>query len=198
MLTSRLKEYVKKDLDEQRVKLMFDLTDLLMNTDYISEESKLYLSVRYINYAGMVDELYKATGKLSNESAIQSRVWYDKKKLVNDLGENIVLDTIEYTKQDITKYMDRISVIRLKVNKVDLLKEVSLEFPREVVYCDDITDEQFEEFLDVIAPYTKNCMKQVVSNIDENVLGYIRYITTHSIISETDKDRYNQLKELAR
>ena len=39
-------------------------------------------------------------------------------------------------------------------------------------------------------------MSKVANGIDEKVLGYIRYITTHKNLSDTDKKRYNDLKEL--
>ena len=63
-------------------------------------------------------------------------------------------------------YLDRIANLRLKLSKADLLKGVEPKFPRKTVYCDSILDEEFEEFLNIIAPYTKNEGK-VANGVDE-------------------------------
>ena len=196
VLDSLTGRYIRKQLDADRLKLMRDLTEFLMETDYISEESKIYLSVPYITYKGVVDEMYIRHNKIVNLSTVQSKIWYDKGKLVKEFGADMPLDIIEYTNKDVKIYMDKLATLRLKVNKVNILDNVALDFPKETIYCDSISDEEFEEFLDIIAPYTKKCMGNVVKNIDEKVLGYIRYITTHKCLNDTDKQRYADLKEL--
>ena len=196
LLDAPVGRYIRKELDDDRLKLVKDLTELLMETDYISEESKIFLSTPYINYQGVVDEIYINSNRITTTNNVQSKVWYDKEKLVRDLGGELPIDVLEYTNRDVRVYLDRIANLRLKINKSDLLKEVGLKFPKKTVYCDNIDDEDFEEFLDVIAPYTKKCMGRVANGIDEKVLGYIRYITTHKNLSETDKKRYADLKEL--
>jgi len=196
LLDAPVGRYIRKELDDDRLKIVKDLTELLMETDYISEESKIFLSTPYINYQGVVDEIYINSNRITTTNNVQSKVWYDKEKLVRDLGGELPIDVLEYTNRDVRVYLDRIANLRLKINKSDLLKEVGLKFPKKTVYCDNIDDEEFEEFLDIIAPYTKKCMSEVANGIDEKVLGYIRYITTHKNLSETDKKRYADLKEL--
>ena len=196
VLETPVGRYIRKELDSDRLIIVRELTELLMETDYLSEESKVFLSIPYINYQGVVDEIYINSGRITNANNVQSRVWYDKDKLVKELGGDLPIDVLEYMSRDVRIYLDRIANLRLKLSKADLLKGVELKFPRKTVYCDSILDEEFEEFLNIIAPYTKKCMSKVANGIDEKVLGYIRYITTHKNLSDTDKKRYNDLKEL--
>lgn len=196
VLDEPIGRYIRKEMDDGRLSLLSNITDLLMNTDYISEESRIFLSIPYINYQGIVDEVYINSGRITTANNVQSKVWYDKEKIVRDLGGELPIDVLEYTNRDIKVYLDRLANLRLKVSKSDILKEVKLKFPKETVYCDSISDSDFEEFLDVIAPYTQRCMAHVSNGIDKKILGYIRYITTHVNLSDTDKRRYADLREL--
>ena len=47
----------------------------------------------------------------------------------------------------------------------------------------------------MIAPYTKKVRERVENSIDKHVLGYIRYISTRKDLSDTDRERYNELRK---
>ena len=195
VLDTPIGKYIRKEMDESRVKLLVRLTELLMLTDYIGEESKVYLSIPYINYEGIVDEVYINSGKITNVNAVQSKIWYDKEKIVKEFGDSMPIDILEYTNRDVKEYLDKVHNVWLKVEGKDILKNVSLKFDDETEYCDDITDDEFEDFIAMIAPYTKKVRERVENSIDKHVLGYIRYISTRKDLSDTDRERYNELRK---
>ena len=96
VLETPVGRYIRKELDSDRLIIVRELTELLMETDYLSEESKVFLSIPYINYQGVVDEIYINSGRITNANNVQSRVWYDKDKLVKELGGDLPIDVLEY------------------------------------------------------------------------------------------------------
>ena len=60
----------------------------------------------------------------------------------------------------------------------------------------DITDDEFDEFLEAIAPYTVKAKEIVSQTIGDEVKGYFNFLCRNSDLSEKDMERLNELKKL--
>lgn len=182
--------------DSRRISLMLRITRLLMCTDYCSSATKIWLSYPYITMKGVRLELYKTSGELVNVSTIQSRIFYDSNKLCKDFTTSIVTDVCEVLSNPIDGYERKVSELGQKYFGETILNDVEISIKYgEACDTKDITDETFNEFMEIIYPYIKRVREATENALDSKVCYYVNMLVTGECKNEKDKERLEQLKE---
>lgn len=188
--------YIKKELNKNQIRALKDITRVVMCTDIVSDTYKQYLLMRYGTYQDLADEMELKYGANYNTSTLQSRVWTNRNKLVQLYGDKCLSNIILYN-----KFIDKYNAISREilfkyVGNNNMLNGLCIKIDSDVASCDNITDEQFDDFVDMILPYTKRTAKYLLESLDKEVIGYIKYLMCASDLSDTDFSRYDRLREI--
>lgn len=197
ILEEPLKRRIINDLDDKRVEALKKLVELVMETPFFNEEVKLFIGDYKINYNGVVDELTLKYNKEFNIRTVSSKINYMKSKFEKTFGNRMLLNLTLYTRENIDEYIVKINNELDNFRRESVLDGIDLNFPdTSDKIIKEVEEEEFSDFIDVIAPYTKKCKRIVEESIDKDVLAYIRNICTSTNLSDIDKERLEQLKEL--
>lgn len=188
--------YIKKELNKNQIRALKDITRVVMCTDIVSDTYKQYLLMRYGTYKDLADEIEVKCGASFNTSTLQSRVWTNRNKLVQLYGDKCISNIIMYN-----KFIDKYNAISREilfkyVGDENILNSLCIKIDSNVASCNSITDEQFDDFVDMILPYTKRTVKYLLESLDKDVIGYIKYLMCTSDLSDTDFSRYDRLRKL--
>lgn len=189
----------KLKLSNNKIKFLSDLIVLLRDTSIINQETKLYIKNRYISMRRVIDLLEDqnmSNKKRIKESTVAGKVQYDRDKLTKIFGESMFTDVLSKT-GDISIY-ERILLeqyLKYNGNTDELRKNLLLNIPKNCVLS-ELDEKSFEEFISIIAPYTKNQVKYIEDNIDTNSCGYFNYLLSMPNLSRIDKERLRILQTL--
>ena len=182
--------YMNKNLDSDTIDVLRELVRLVIDNKMVTLETRLYISDIYITYKGVADKIQSLTGELPNVNTVQSKIWSDKNKLVRYFGENVFLDLIEYNdKEKLPEYREKIMYAYQKYGNDKVLNNLGINIPK-CAMVSEVNQDDFNDFISAIGPYTKAHMKFVEDNLDRDVAGYCRYILSSSNL--TDKDKENK------
>lgn len=188
----------KRNLSNSKIKLLSDLIVLLRDTNIVSKESKYYINNKYITIAG-VNELVNQENKDKEEIKFNntlSKISYDRNKLEKLFGANFFIEIL--TKDtDIEQYEVIIAeqFIRYSNGKNKLKEKIAINIPNNCMYS-EITDEEFENFVDMIKPYIRSQMEFIEENMSKEACGYFNYISNMPTLNSKDLERLNTLKDL--
>lgn len=183
-------------LDDKRIETIKKLVELVMNTDFFNEETKLFIGDYRIDYSGVADALSIKYNKEVNKRTVASKINYMKTKFERTFGDRMLLDLVIYTREDITEYSQKISEELYKFISIDILDNIDLNFEETNEIVTEVSEDDFSDFIDTIAPYTKKCKHIVEKSINKEVLAYIKHLSTNTSLSELDKERLKELKDL--
>jgi len=187
---------IRKDIGENNLKCCLMLYELIIDTKFISLETKIYLSNRSMNYRNVSEELKFEYDITSSESNVASKIFYDKSKILKNLTETMI-DELCASKLDVSEKYSDLLVKAIKNNKyVSLVNGIALDIKLSDKVSFDIDDKEFEKFLKVVEPYTMKKMREVENGINGDTLGYINYLMTSSNLTREDLDRLHKLQEL--
>lgn len=187
ILERPLYKWIKLDISDERIEFLRQLVDLLLNTKWLNEETKMYLKDKFITKEGVYENL-KYSGRSVNLNTIRSNIHNDIKKVASAFGERFLVEVVGYPNSDITSYKKILAEIRMKKSNTKLLDNIALQLPKG----DDttsVTQEEFDEFISIIKPYTRNQMRFISSELSNSVVGYIKYILSSSLLTDVDKQR---------
>ncbi len=186
---------IKIELSKDRLDFLRQFIDLLINTDYLTEETKVYIKNKYITAEGVYDEL-KEKYKDINLNTVKSKIYYDKvNKIVAKFSEKMLADVIEYKNSDITSYKRVLSEIRNKKCGSKLLDNIALKLPKPEASM-RITEGEFEEFIEIILPYTRRHMQEISNMLNPQVIGYIHWILSSELLTEVDLKHRAKINEI--
>jgi anaerobic ribonucleoside-triphosphate reductase len=141
----------------------------------------------------MVDE-----SKQINIKTAQSQIDYDTRKLAKYFPDDMINQIVSNRNcnlQDYEKWLNLAYADYYKKNKM-LTDNLVLKIPR-VDIKDSLSEEQFSELLNIIAPYFRKSIKYVENNLPDSV-GYLIYLmsTPTTNLSFEDKERYGLIKNM--
>ena len=94
-------------------------------------------------------------------------------------------------------YMDKLNRLQVKYNNVSILKNIDLNLRLDDTSINkSITEEEFQEFLGIIAPYSKRHKRFISDNIPRSMVGYAMYLLSNNMLFGDDLERKNTLLEL--
>lgn len=185
--------------DNDRLCLVMDLARLLLCSDYISNITKFYLKNPWISYEGIRLEFKRVYGEELTIEKVNGRIYLDTERIYKDFGANLVIAITDLTELDIKEYQSKVNELLGKHLNRGLLNKVRLNLGAGYLESNQlggISDEEFEEFLETILPYTDFVMKAVEGSISPNVLYHVSRIARGDLRSNKDKERYERIKTI--
>lgn len=204
MRTVPIGQIGKRNLSEDRLKLLQDLMRLLQTTSIISDTTRMYIFNRYITIKGVNDVMNEALGnnednKISYNSTM-ARIGYDRRKLDNAFESSMFTDIIlkRDNEDDIARHRNNIARAYIKYGKLkgeDIRDNLALKLDRDCL-CSELDDNKFDQFISVIMPYLKSHMDKVANSIDTDCIGYFNYLVLNPMLTDKDKQRFEFIKQL--
>lgn len=193
----------KRNLSEDRIKLLQSFLTLLRDTGMLCEETRMYLFNKYITLKGVTDELNSkvgVNGKEFNNHTTNSKVNYDRVKIQKRIGDNVITDILmPGTSEEIlsiySKKIIEANIIYGRQNGEDLRDNIALNLDKKAL-CIELDEERFNGFIQAILPYLKSHMQTVIESIDKESIGYFNYLILSNSLQGVDLERYNYIKQL--
>lgn len=176
--------FVRKKLDERRIMFLRRFVDLLLNTGFVSEETKLYIKDRYITQEG-VAEAMRERGKEANPNSVSAKIWYDKNKIVHLFGTRFLVEITEYDNVNMEDYEIKLDKAFAKYCNNKALKDIIIDLPTGR-YERKLENEEFIQLLEKLKPYIKNNAKKVSESITSGEVGYIEFLLSSNILDSSE------------
>lgn len=184
---------LKEDLNRFETAKLF--VKLLLDTDYFKKETSIYLLNPFATNSQTLHILNKEYGMDLTASALY-QVWYrDREKFIKEFSENFFVDLVLYRDANIDKYREKLEQHIDNIDNTHLLKECIIDLGCEE-FSYDVTDEEFEKFIQKIRPYINANINKTKESLDNNMLAYINYITTHRSLTDADSVRLKKLRKV--
>jgi hypothetical protein len=185
----------RREVSENHLEFIRKLMDLELKTLMNSDYTKYYIMVPE---ATMRDcfEWYKDSGsKEINFNMIRDRISYDKRK-VTDVLELKRFDKLFYASSDMSEeivVLDRLIEKYRDKRDLELGTPLDLSCDREV---ESLTEEEFNEFVSMIAPFSYGNIGEVSKGIPEKYKGYFNYLNGALVLGEVEKERVKTLGDI--
>lgn len=166
---------IKHEIGSDRLEFLVKLIDLVLNTKFTCYETKIYLSNYYISISEVCNQL-RREGYVVNNNTVKAKIFYDKKKIAQEFGNDIIVDIVERTQVDMKEISDKLNKLRIKYSYPKLLDNILLDIDVEKYLKNEyhqVNDEEFKDLLLILAPYTKNHVRFVGDNLPENTVSYM-------------------------
>lgn len=193
----------KRKISMGRFHLLQSFIKLIIETDIVNKETKLYISNPDISYRSVNRAMNELNGNVEPEipeRTTQSKIGYGRRKLMETFGEDIVTDIAFKTMND-----DKIRIYEEKITKAyreyaggsreDIRDGIALTLDKDSL-CGELSDDKFDQFIDIIKPYLKHHMEAVSANMDEDSIGYFNNLMFNPNLNNVDKERLALLEEL--
>lgn len=191
-----------RKLPDSRLDLLRSFITLLLDTKILSDETRLYVFDRHISIEGVNDNLNnleKNKNKTIPLLTTKSKINYDRSKLERLFGRSMLGDIVlrENNNDKMGDYMSLIvdAMMKYRKDKTDLRENIALNLDKTVL-CKELTEEQFDSFKLTIMPYLKSHMEMLAKTIDSDSVGYFNYLLYSPKLSEVDKQRLEELKQI--
>ena len=191
--------YLPKRLSEKRKRVLRRLVMVLMQTDFIKDETvKEYLS----SYGDSYEDVGRRIN--ANPARIKRKVFYycsvSEKwpgKLMEKFGDLFLVEIMDYPGHDITRIEQAINQEYIKYfGLYNLQDELVLEIPYRY-QMDKIEDAEFNEFKEAIKPYTKREIERVKKSLTVAQRGYFWFLVNNQYgLQGKDLERFKELKAL--
>lgn len=188
----------KVNISDARLTLLKNLCDLVLNTDIVSEWTKMYLRDKNITVKSLTDEINRINAeknelvrvKVGKEliygigeeiptHTIRSRIDYEQKKLTLALGsKDIIVDILYYPSRSIEEYQLRVANLLAEYRGgKDLRSKVNLSFDTKV-YAKTFDGNFMEKYEDILYTYLESTRKAIEEelNKDADFVGYFNYL----------------------
>ncbi|MBU3072841.1 hypothetical protein [Clostridium estertheticum] len=179
-------------LNKKRMDFIKQFIDLLLNTKFISNESKIYLLNKNYTMRNVHEEIQKLGSKIAYRT-VTAKIYYDATKVASYFTNNIS-DILFYDKVNMDIYEEALSEALNKYsNKKILHQNIGLKLPKTKLNR-SLSDQEFEDFMQIIQPYLKSQMDYIFENISKDSVGYAEFILSSS--NEILTYNQNQQKKL--
>ena len=188
----------KIDLSEARLTLLRNLCDLVLNTDIISEWSKMYIKDKNITLRSLTDEInrineekkqlvktkvgnetvYAIGGEVSSNT-VRSKIEYEQKKLTLALGsKDIIVDILYYPSRSIEEYQIRVANLLSEYRGgANLRDNLNLKFDNKV-YTKTYNGNFMDKYENILYTYLESTRKSIEDELskDSDFVGYFNYL----------------------
>lgn len=200
----------------KRVELLKDIYETVLDKDFMNEFGVEYIRNPHMTISDVVDKynlsLENDEDKI-NENTGRSRIIYCSQK-INKVFKEVEYDRVKYdiitwifkkktsfneiaTMEKINE-IDNIFLDQIKVFKCTYDKKKYKVYKRDLIIdlpktdeIKEIEDDEFENFIEILRPYSKNqisIVQSVINNMTKEV-GYFNYLINNTDLSERDLER---------
>ena len=197
---ARAEERDKMTLAEMRFVKRY--LSLIMNSSIVSDSTKAYIRYNRIgSNRVIVKDIVNASkkskyGKTLNENTVLAMLNYDQKKLQKYFDDDMLSKIRMSTYKDLNVYEEQLNIAIAKYGKSSELKEyLAIDIPVTEI-CGKLSDSDFDILLNIVKPYSKGVMKQLIEVIPDKMKGYLNFLLYIEEKSQLDSERYDKLKQL--
>lgn len=188
-----------RNLNPNNLAVLGMITDVLMQTNLINDDTKEYLRRPYITMDG-VNELINTRREMYGEKPLsqittRTHIANDIKKVDALFGKDIIKDLMYSTNCDVETYRRAVSKHLIYKKSKEIHDATVLIIPDDIIEteCDE---EDFQIFLETLRYYTKKAIEEASQSLDRKALGYFNYITSYPSISDKDKENLRRVEDI--
>lgn len=177
---------------------------LVINSSIVSESTKAYLRYPAISsdrqtFQSIINSQKKdRKSKVYNYNTVIAMLNYDEKKLIKYFDEDmleIIMKIKKVRKIDLSKYEGQLNIAIARFGKPnELVDELVLKVPLTEL-GGELTNQEFNKLLEIIKPFSKVAMKQLIETLPENYKQYLNYLLFVEEKGQLDRDRYTLLEK---
>lgn len=178
-------------LSEEASNILYELYQLIMETDYFKTDTKKFLSNKYGTYRTQYNNEFCA----KNKNTSRSRITYDLSKLKKVLGEDALDVIIKQRDNIISAYKEKIHELLERNRNKSLIENFSIKLPEYGEIYNSLTEEEVETLFHIVTTTSKTYKRTMEGLITEKMLGYILYLERNKDkLTAEELDYYDDLK----
>ncbi len=182
----------KKKLERRRIEFIRQFIDVLLHTDIIHEDTKVYLTTGYISLAEYARQ-YKSDER---EDTVTQRITRDINKIKRLFGDRVIVDIVHYPNTDIGVYEQKLEdVLHRSTNRHLLDDRIVLKLPKDGE-GKNVTPEGFKGFIGTISVFSYSNMKEIEKWVDKNAAAYARGLLGKTLLTENEKKDKIELERI--
>ena len=188
----------KRDISKDKDDFLKKYIDLIMNTKIVSDTTKIYITSTLPSVASVIKQynLGLDEHKQINIKTAQSKIDYDGKKLLKYFPDDMLSKVIGFSNCDLSQYIKMLNFAISNYKKKDkLLDNIMLTLP-SVPVEDSLSDEELQDFIQILSPFTKKHRNYVENHLTERAVGYLYYLTSTPSLSGKHKEHYSLIKQI--
>lgn len=187
-------------LEKGREDFLKEYIDFIMHSDIVAETTKIYIRSPFDSVASSIVDYNRTLSEVSKEINIktaESNCNNNTNKLLEYFPDDMLYNVIYSKNCDLDNYNKLLDLaIAKKGKKNKILDNLMLKLPAKVEIQDDLDQDEFLEFIKIIAPYCRQHMKYLEENIPHKAVGYLYYLISARQLEGKHKDRYDYIKEM--
>lgn len=182
-----------RTLEGKRYYIIKGLLNLVFNTSMCNEPTRVCVLDYSLRPSDVYKELYLRTGLKMEQRTCINKISYCEKKMEKLLGENIVVDVVDFTTRDIDIYYDRVNMLLSKYKNDSAFDIYDLDIGDVLPSSKEVSLERMEAVCNKLKPYLKVEKEKVLENLDVEALGYVKYLYS---LDEAIDDRKMMVKAI--
>lgn len=189
----------ENSVSKSRMQLLNEVVDLVVDTDIICNEAKMYIKDRGITLKRLTSEL-NDSGERISDSALNGRVLYASRKLEKEIGSMAISDILYSKTKDISVHEANIAKVISKYTGGSKLKQNIMFNIDDNQICSKYSGDFFEEFGEIIKEFNRVHYEES-RRIEKSgeACGYINYLLSGVKVDDEkvieDRERLIKLLE---
>lgn len=190
----------KKELERNRIRMIYDLIDTILSSKVISDETRMYLSHSNYSIRQVFEEMFETDKSWEvSFNSVSNKIMYDKRKLEAELGRDILFNIINSSK-DVSIYEEKIELFKVRsLGSSDERRELGIEIRKDVIrtsFKGDFAD----TYKGVLSTFSRRNIENVTEqlNKDKDFIGYFNYIMSGVKLSEEDNKQKEKVLKILR
>lgn len=159
-------------LSEEASNILYELYQLIMETEYFKPDTREFLSYSYGSYR----KYPKSSSTASNTNTSRSRVTYDLTKLKKILGEDALDIIIKQRDNDLSTYKEKThELLEINRNK-SIIEGFTIKLPEHGQIYNSLSEDEKEMLFEIALTTSKKYKRDMEKIITREMLGYILYL----------------------
>lgn len=191
----------KRKLDQERIEFLRCFYRLILNPKVLSENTRIFIrsgegSIKQVVHQYNLSIMNESTKKPIKASTMNSSLVYDVNRKLLVWFDKDMLDNIVLGRQvDINRYYAKLyRVEQLIICKQSMLDNILLDLSRSE-YREELSDQDFDELIMIIAPFIKSHVRFIEQNILNSYVGYLNFLAAGKLTTDLQKEHYRRLSE---
>lgn len=191
---------VKQNIDEERESFLKEYIEFIMGSNIVADTTKIWIRSPYESVASAIEDYNRALPRDKKKIDIktaQSNRNNNTNKLLEFFPDDMLYNVIHNKDCDLEHYNQLLDLaVAKKGKKNNMLDNLMLKIPTKVEIQHNLPEDEFSDFLDILAPYFRKHIDYLQQNIPEKGVGYLYYLISSRKLEGEHKERYDLLKKM--
>lgn len=192
-----------RDIDNRVIEFMEEYYRFLFNSTFLTMASLLWLESNLSSVKKTIELYNESCYEVDrlNMNTSQTNIMHDKKRLEKYFSPELFKNIMYYPEEHLEEAFETLAQLELKYMKKskEYRESLVVKVPRTVL-CKSVDDNTWELLKQFINCYSKERIKKIERLEDETVvpavLGYYNYLISNNRLSEVDKQRLHEIRQL--